>query len=465
MYATVGGQGITSRAGTAGARMLMDKVGMPAAITAALAGTTTYPGHSRGRVVTDLAVTIADGGTRLGDVNALADQGEMFGPVASVATGWRVLAETAGRLDEIAAARAEVRAHVWEQIAKTHGGRIPPSTVAGTDLGDVVVLRVDATIVIAHSDKEGAAGTFKETYGHHLLTVWCDNTGECLVLKLRPGNAGSNTADDHIDVIRNAIGQLPAAHRKRLLITVDGAGSSHALVRYLDQLGNDPDHPQRTVYYAVGFDVDDRVRSVVGEVPEAAWAAAVRPDGEPRKNGQVAELTGLPREGPDGDRYRNWPKTLRLIARRERPAPGAHLSLFEQHAGFRFQVTATNLPTGHQVPLLEAVHRPQARVEAFIRRGKDTGLRRLPSQRNTINLGWCVAVATARDLLAWLRLLTLDGELAKAEPKTLRYRVPHVAARIIHSGRRREIRIPETWPWADEIAAMFGRINALPARA
>jgi len=301
MYATVGGKGITSRAGAAGARMLLDKVGMPAAITAALAGTTTYPGHNRGRVVTDLVVTIADGGTRLGDVNALADQGELFGPVASVATGWRVLAETASRLDEIAAARTEVRAHVWEQIAKTHGGRIPPSTVAGTDLGDVVVLRVDATIVIAHS--RGASG----------------------------------------------------------------------------------------------------------------------------------------------------------------PRP-AQLSLFEQPAGFRFQVTATNLPTGQQVPFLEAVHRLQARVEAFIRRGRDTGLRRLPSQRNTINLGWCVAVAMACDLLAWLRLLTLDGELAKAEPKTLRYRVLHVAARIIRSGRRREIRIPETWPWAGEIAAMFDRIKALPAR-
>jgi len=174
--------------------------------------------------------------------------------------------------------------------------------------------------VIAHSDKEGAAGTFKKTYGHHLLTPWCDNTGECLVLKLRPGNAGSNTADDHIEVIKGAIGQLPAAHRKRLLITLDGAGSSHALVRYLDRLGNDPDHPERTVYYAVGFDVDDRVRSVV-------------------------------------------------------------------------------------------------------------------------------------------------GELAKAEPKVLRYRVLHVAERIIRSGRRREVRIPETWPWADEIAAMFDRIKALPARA
>ncbi len=470
-FATVGGTGITNRAGTAGARMLMDKVGMPAALTTAMAGTTAYPGLDRGRVLTDVAVTIANGGTRLADISALADQHELFGPVASVATTWRVLREAADRSTQLAAARAQVRAHVWKLIAKAHGG-IPPSTVAGSDLGEFIVLRADATIVIAHSDKE-AAGTFKRTYGHHLLTVWCDNTGECLVLTLRPGNAGSNTAVDHIDVIKAAIAQLPETHRGKLLITVDSAGSSHDLVDFLDRLGNDPDHPERTVYYAVGFAVDDRIRSVVGEVPQEAWAVSVRTDGEPRTNGQVADLTGLLRESPAGDRYRTWPKNLRLIARREQPSPGAQFSLFEQHAGFRFQVTATNLPADHhallpashqQVPFLEAAHRLQARVEAYIRRGKDTGLRRMPSKKKTINASWCVGVAMACDLHAWLKLLALEGELAKAEPKKLRYRVLHVAARIIHSGRRREIRIPGTWPWATQVTAMFDRIQALPAR-
>ncbi len=393
----VGGSEITSRTGTAGARMLMDKVRMPAAVTAALAGTTAYPGHDYGRVFTDVAVTIA-----------------------------------------------------------------------GSDPPGFAVLRVDATVVIAHSDKEDAAGTFKKTYGHYLLTVWCDNTGECLVLKLRPGNAGSNTADDHIEVITAAIAQLPERYRDRLLITVDGAGSSHALVRFLDQLGNDPAHPERTVYDAVGFGFgfgfDDRIRSVVGDVPEHAWATSVRPDGEPRPNGQVTERTGLLRESPDGDRYQKWPKTLRLIARRERPSPGAQLSLFEQYAGFRFPVTGTNLPTGHQVPFLEAAHRMQARVEAFIRRGTDTGRRRLPSKRKTINSSWCVAVAMACDLLAWLRLLALDGDLAKAEPKKIRYRLLRTAARIVRSGRRRELRVPETWPWAHELVTMTDRIQALPNR-
>jgi hypothetical protein len=98
----------------------------------------------------------------------------------------------------------------------------------------------------------------------------------------------------------------------------------------------------------------------------------------------------------------------------------------------------------------------------MIRREKDTGLRRMPSEKKTINLGWCVSIAVACDLLCWLRLLALDGALARAEPKTLRYRVLHVAARLIHSGRRREIRIPSTWPWARQTATMIDRIQALP---
>lgn len=150
------------------------------------------------------------------------------------------------------------------------------------------------------------------------------------------------------------------------------------------------------------------------------------------------------------------------IARREKPHPGAQLTLFEQHAGYRFQLTATNL-TGLNVQLLEATHRVQARVESRIRCAKDTGLRRLPSKSFAINSAWCVVVAMACDLLAWLALLGLDGDLAGAEPKTIRYRILHTAARIIRGQRKRRLRIPQTWPWANQLQAAFTRITALPA--
>jgi hypothetical protein len=440
-------------------RLLADRVGLTGGLSKAMAGTRQFPLHDRGRVFTDIAVGIADGSTRIKDIATLADQGELFGAVASVPTAWRVLTEaTAGRLEGITAARVEVRVGVWERIVARHG-RIPPCKVAGADLGDMVVIRLDSSLVIAHSDKEKASRTFKKTFGHHPLTAWCDNTGELLAIKLRPGNAGANTAADNIEVLDAAIAQIPAPYRRKLLVTVDGAGSTHGLVEHIAKLNADP---AREVYYAVGFDLDERGRQAIGKVPAQVWCPALDADGEPRDNGEIAELTGLYRTGRAGDQLAGWPDDMRILGRRERPHPGAQLSLFEQHEGFRFQLTATSLP-GRQLQVLEACHRLQARVEARIRCGKDTGLRRMPSKSFAVNSAWCAALALACDLLAWLALLALDGDLAKAEPKTLRYRLLHTAGRIIHGQRKRRLRLPENWPWARALHTAFTRILALPA--
>ena len=138
---------------------------------------------------------------------------------------WRTLNEIGpAERNRIGWAQAKVRAHVWGLICDRHG-QIPPAPVADKDLGATVVIRMDASILIAHSDKELAAGTFKHTWGHHLLTAWCDNTGESLAFGLRAGNAGSNTASEHIEVLDEAITQIPARHRRDLLVTVDGAGA------------------------------------------------------------------------------------------------------------------------------------------------------------------------------------------------------------------------------------------------
>jgi Transposase DDE domain group 1 len=463
----VGGADVVSHVGTAMLRMLGDKVGLTGGLSKAMAGTRQLPLHDRGRVLTDLAATVADGGTRIKDIAVLGDQAALFKSVASVPTAWRALEEAdAMRLAALAAARAKVRVQVWELIVARHG-RIPPCRLAGTDLGDWVVIRLDASIVIAHSDKEQAAKTFKKTFGHHPLTAWCDNTGESLAVLLRAGNAGANTAADHLTVLTDAIAQIPPEHRKKILVTVDGAGSTHALVDHITALN--AEHPDMEIRYAVGFDLDERGRVAIGRTPEQVWCPALDAEGEPRKGAHVAELTGLYRTDPKGDQLKTWPTDLRIIARRETPHPGAQLSLFEQYQGYRFQLTATNLTstdlqlTGNDVQLLEAAHRVQARVESRIRCGKDTGLRRLPSKSFAINAAWCVVVALACDLLAWLALLALDGDLAYAEPKTIRYRLLHTAARIIHGQRKRRLRIPQTWPWAHQLQTAFTRITALPA--
>jgi len=453
-----GGHGVVSRAGSAATRLLADRTGLTGGLSGALARRGFAPLHDRGRVLTDLAVAIADGATTIGEIDVLRHQQELFGPVASDSTAWRVLAGCDGAaITRIGAARARTRRHVWDLIAARHGG-IPPARAAGRDLGDVVVIRLDATIVVAHSDKEQARGTFKGTYGHHPLTAWCDNTDESLAVLLRPGNAGSNTAADHIAVTGAAIAQVPARYRRKMLITCDGAGATHALVNHVTALNARPGYQ---AHYSVGLDFDERIRAVLPDLPETAWAAALDADGRPRPDAQVAELTGLLRHSAGGDRYATWPPDMRILIRRENPHPGAQLTLFEQHDAKRYQVTATSTPGG-QAQFLEARHRTQARVEARIRCGKATGLRHLPSRNYQVNIAWCQAASIACDLLAWLRLLALDGDLARAEPKTLRYKILHAAARIVKGQRRRYLRIPQTWPWARHITDAFARIMALP---
>jgi hypothetical protein len=348
---------------------------------------------------------------------------------------------------------------VWSLIEARHG-RIPPSRVADRDLGKTVVIRMDATLVIAHSEKELAAATFKSTWGHHPLTAWCDNTGESLAIKLRTGRAGSNTVTDHRQVLDEAIAQIPARYRRDLLITVDGAGSSHGLVDHLTALGARPGH---RVHYSIGWDLGERERTAITRVPAGAWDHVLDTEGQPRSTEEagVVEVTALLRGHPDGDLLANWPAQMRIICRREKPHPGAQLSLFEEADGWRYQLIATNTPRS-TAQYLEARHRPHARVEDNIRNAKNTGLGHLPSTYFAINQAWCTAAAIACDLLCWLRLLCLSGTLAKAEPKTLRYRLLHTAARIVRGQRKRKLRIPETWPWANQLAACLHTALTLP---
>jgi len=452
----VDGHGVVSHTGSAVLRLLADNTGLTSGLSRVLARRGFIPVHDRGRVLGDLAVCIADGGRVLADLATLRDQPELYGPVASDPTAWRTL-EAIGERERghIAAARARVRRRVWAQIVARHG-RIPPSKVADVDLGKTVVIRLDATIQIAHSDKEGAAGTFKGTYGHHPLCAWCDNTSEALALRLRPGNAGSNTAADHISVLTEAIAQIPDPQRRDLLITCDGAGATLELIRHITTLNTV--HGRR-VHYSVGFDLDARARTAIGQVPERDWQHVWNREGVPRPldgddGAGVVELTGLLRTSHGGDQLENWPTDMRIIVRRERPSAGAQLCALEEADGWRYQLLATNTP-GRQLDFLEARHRAHARVEDRVRCGKDTGLDHLPSHSMAINAAWCVAAMIATDLLCWFRLLCLDSDLARAEPRTLRYRLLHTAARIVRGQRKRKIKIPKTWPWAHDLAAAF----------
>jgi hypothetical protein len=441
--------GVVPLAGSVAVRLLADRVGLTDGLSAALARRGFSPGHARGQVWVDVAVMLTAGGEAIADIDTLRHQPDLWGPVASAPTVWRTMDEaTPAALARVEKARSQARRHVWGLLPT-----LPASKVAGTDLAEMVVLDVDATLVAAHSEKDRARATFKGGFGFHPIGVWCDNTTELLAVTLRPGNAGSNHAGDHIDVLRRAVDQIPAAHRRRLLIRADGAGATHELLDWLTEQGQ---LRGRRLEYSVGFPTKNTaLTSAITAIPERAWTPAVAADGEVRDGADVAEATGLLD-------LRRWPTGMRVIVRRERPHPGAQLSLLEEADGWRYQAFATNTRVG-QLAFLEARHRAHARVEDRIKAAKDSGLGRFPSREYAINQAWLKIVAVAADLTAWLRLLALDGDLAATEPKGLRLKMLHVPARLVRSGRRRHLRLPGRWPWADQIVEAFRRIMIIPA--
>jgi hypothetical protein len=441
--------GVVPLAGSVAVRLLADRVGLTDGLSAALARRGFSPGHARGQVWVDVAVMLTAGGEAIADIDTLRHQPDLWGPVASPPTVWRTMDEaTPAALARVEKARSQARRHVWGLLPT-----LPASKVAGTDLAEMVVLDVDATLVAAHSEKDRARATFKGGFGFHPIGVWCDNTTELLAVTLRPGNAGSNHAGDHIDVLRRAVDQIPAAHRRRLLIRADGAGATHELLDWLTEQGQ---LRGRRLEYSVGFPTKNTaLTSAITAIPERAWTPAVAADGEVRDGADIAEATGLLD-------LRRWPTGMRVIVRRERPHPGAQLSLLEEADGWRYQAFATNTRVG-QLAFLEARHRAHARVEDRIKAAKDSGLGRFPSREYAINQAWLKIVAVAADLTAWLRLLALDGDLATTEPKGLRLKMLHLPARLVRSGRRRHLRLPGRWPWADQIVEAFRRIMIIPA--
>lgn len=246
--------------------------------------------------------------------------------------------------------------------------------------------------------------------------------------------------------------QIPDAHRygTDVLVRSDSAGCTQGFLAHIRSLR---EHGIDT-FFSVGVAITEPIREAIRQA--AGWIPATDADGEPRDGAEICEITGLvPDEGyPDGTRF---------IVRRERPHPGAQLSLFDTIEGFRHQVMATDTPPGGgSIQFLEARHRAHARVEDRIRTGKDTGFGRFPSRAFAINAAWLELAPTGIDLLAWTQHLLLDGELARAEPTKLRYRLLHVPARLTRSARRTRHHIADRWPWADHLVTAFTRLAALP---
>ena len=422
--------GLSSRAGTALLSGLADALGLTDGLVRGLSVHSRAVRHEPGRVARDVAVMLADGGDCLTDLGALRDQEVLFGAVASDATAYRCL-ERLGEaaLSRIRAARAAARARAWQL------GEAPRR----------VILDFDATLLTAHSEKEGAAGTYKGGFGFHPLLCCEASTGEALAGILRPGNAGANTAADHVTLLELALAQLPeGAASPGTLVRCDSAGATHDFLDAVVALD---------LSFSVGLDLSGRVRAAILALLESDWLPALDAGGDPREGAWVAELT-LDLSA--------WPQGTRAICRRERPHPGAQLS-FSDSGGHRFQVILTN-QRGSRIARLEQVHRQRAAIEDSIRCAKASGLRNLPFRAYAMNAAWLELVLIGIDLLAWTRRLLLSGtKLAACEPKTLRYRLLHVAGRIASHSGGVKLRLPRAWAWAPALAAAFTRLQALPS--
>jgi hypothetical protein len=305
-------------------------------------------------------------------------------------------------------------------------------------------LDFDATPITAHSEKCGAAGHYKGGFGFHPLLATCGR--EVLAGVLRPGNAGANNADDHLEVLELALEQLPpGALDGPILARADSAGASHAFAAACRET---------SIRFSLGYALTESVREAVRSLDETAWAPARDTDGEPREGAWVTELTELVDLAA-------WPQGTRLICRRERPHPGAQLT-FSDVDGHRFQCFITD-QTGDDLSALEARHRAHAVVEDRVRALKSMGLQNLPFADFDANAGWLELALLAHDITVWTQQLCLDGTHAICEPKRLRYRILHVAGRLTRHARRLTLHLPADWPWKAALTRAFDRLNALPA--
>ncbi|MEU5288173.1 IS1380 family transposase [Streptomyces sp. CA-278952] len=440
-----GGRAVVSQAGGVLLVETVRKAGLDTAISAALAPWRKPRAvHDPGKVLLDVALAVAVGGGCLADVGMLRAEPAVFGPVASDPTVSRLIDTLAASgekaLGAIRAARAEARSRVW----KLAGAGAP-------DGGGSVTVGLDGVLVLAHSEKEDAAPTWKRTYGHHPLMGFVDHgpggTGEPVAALLRPGNAGSNTAADHITAARLALAQLPKEYRRgrRTLIRTDSAGGTHAFVAWLAQRG-------RWLSYSVGMTVTEQVHQHVLKVPASAWTPAVETGGQVRDGAWVAELTG--------DVLHGWPKGMRLIVRKGRPHPGAQLRIADAD-GMRLTCFATNT-TSLPIAELELRHRLRARAEDRIRAARATGLRNLPLHRTAQNRIWLEIVQIALDLLVWMPMLALTGKARLWEPRRLRLRLFTAAGQLVTTSRRRILRLARHWPWTHVITDALERLALLP---
>jgi len=445
------GDGVVSQGGGSILTSMVKASGLTAGLSEALEPwRKPFAIHNPGKILTDLALSLATGGDCVSDVDRLRNQPEVYGLVASDPTISRLFktlstVKPAKALAAINGARAAARAHVWAQAGKD-------SPLHGVTAENPLVIDLDASLLNSHSEKEDARPTWKKGFGFHPLCSFVDHgllgTGEPLATLLRPGNAGSNTVADHIQVVKDSVKQLPKGYRsgRKVMIRTDSAGGTHGFLDWLTAKG-------RNFSYSVGFPIHGAVADVLPLVPKGGWSKAYDSDGFERDGAWVADITGMLD-------LKSWPAGMRVIVRKEIPHVGAQLRITDID-GNRYTAIATNQEKG-QLATLEVRHRLRARCEDRIRNAKDTGLANLPLQAFAGNKLWCHMVMLAAEIMAWTQMIAFtDTKARRWEPKKLRARLFEIGGKIASHARQTTLHLASTAPDVKLLLNGMKRIAAL----
>ena len=437
-----GGGGVVAHVGLHALGAFADGMGLGAGLSEVIPAGMVI--HHRGKVLVQAMLMLTGGGEACTDIEVLRAQPALFGHVASDSTLYRLLRNLEpATLEGCWAAVAQVRSSVWKRSSATTG-KAP------------VVLDLDASLVQIHSEnKVGTAPTYKGGFGFSPMFCFADATGEALGAKLRPGNATANDIADQLEVLDQAVGQLPeaiaAGHlpgdepglvRRPIRVRADSAGASPRLATGFRA---------RNIGFSVVARTNAQIQGAIWSIIEngRAWFPALAQDGTEREGAVVTEITDLVDLSA-------WPSGTRLILRREALHPGAQTSLFPdlEHRYWGHYTDALEPDPA----VLDADMRAHAHVEDHIRRLKASGAERFPFVDLDANRAWLALVCYADALVRWFQLLCLSGALAKAEPKTLRWGLWHSPARVVRRARRVVIRILDGWPAAGDLLGAYERI-------
>jgi hypothetical protein len=442
-----GGTGVVAHVGLHALGSFADRLGLGEALSAAIPWRGNgIPFHDRGKVLTQMALTLAGGGESCLDIEHLRIGADLFGSVPSDTTVARTFHEIDSTTRvEITKTLSDVRAEVWRRSSATTGTA-------------PVILDIDASLVEIHSEnKEQTAPTYKGGFGFHPMFCFADQTGETLAGLLRPGNAGANTVADHVTVLDAALVQLPAeiaaGHHaeddvdlvaRDVIVRADSAGCTEGFLAACRD---------RNVGFYVSARSNPQVTAAIFDAigVEEVWLPAFAQDGQVRDESSVAELTSLI-DDP------KLPSGTRLVVRREPLHPGAQRSLFPS-LDYRYWGFYTDQDGDPRD--LDVTMRAHAHVEQHICRLKDSGLTRFPFVSFEANATWMMTVALAADLVRWFQLLCFDGTWSDARPKALRWGVFHAPGRLVHRARRTIVRIIDGWPTTDVLLNAYRCIELI----